>query len=311
MSNEQDKQQPSLELPGVFGRKKKRMKPAAEVAPETATPAAEQAEPAVQPVEPVAPPQAAPPVAEPRTEPVVIGEISDPPAGDAPETAPVEPVQESVVDPAAEPVAAPVARRTAWRRRTAAPAAAEPEAAPEREPVPVGAPPLFAEKPRATRGETAVMAPAEAGASDAPPAPREKRSRTGLPSVSLPAGGGYLAATITGLVIGLLLVGLTFGALRGCETVRGTATCGGAAGLVILVVIMALLIALGGLMLRAFGVPDPTSTSFLAMGMVAVISLLFLLDVLLSPWMLVVLPLITVAMYAAAQWVTTAFVDLD
>ena len=305
MADEQDKQQPSLELPGVFGRKKRGKQRADEVAPETATPAVEPAEPAV---EPVTLPETAPPLAEPRTAPVVIGAISDPPADEPALEPATEPIQESSPDPAAEPVEAPVARRTAWRRRTATPAAAEPEAAPEREPVPVGAPPLFAEEPREVRSETALMAPV---GPDAPAEPREKRARPSLPSVSLPALGGYLAATITGLVIGLLLVGLTFGALRGCEAVRGTATCGGSAGLVLLVVIMALLITLGGLMLRAFGVPDPTSTSFLAMGMVAVISLLFLLDVLLSPWMLAVLPLITVAMYAAAQWVTTAFVDVD
>jgi predicted acyltransferase len=74
-------------------------------------------------------------------------------------------------------------------------------------------------------------------------------------------------------------------------------------------VIMAVLIAAGGFLLRLFHVPDPTTTSFLAVGMVAVISLLFLLDFLLSLWMLLVIPIIAVAMYLLAYWVTTAFVE--
>ena len=137
---------------------------------------------------------------------------------------------------------------------------------------------------------------------------KQQRSK---PSISLPRLGGYAAAALTGLVIGLLLVGLTAGALRGCEAVRGTSTCGGGIGVTVLVVIFALLVVLGGLMLRAFGVPDPTSTSFLAVGMVTVVSLLFLLDVLSSPVVVVLIPAISIGTYLAAQWVTTAFVELD
>lgn len=119
---------------------------------------------------------------------------------------------------------------------------------------------------------------------------------------------GWVAASLTGVVVGLLLVGATAGSLHACEAVRGTATCGGT-GVPILLLIMAAMIAIGGVMLRLFHVPDPGSTSFLAVGMVAVIALLFLLDFLLSPWMLLVIPLIAVAMYLLAFWVTTAFVE--
>ena len=100
---------------------------------------------------------------------------------------------------------------------------------------------------------------------------------------------GWVAAAVTGLVVGLLLVGMTAGSLQACEAVRGTSTCGGW-GVPILLVIMAALIAIGGFLLRLFHVPDPVSTSFLAVGMVAVIALLFLLDFLLSSWMLLVIP---------------------
>lgn len=159
---------------------------------------------------------------------------------------------------------------------------------------------------------TAVL-PAEAGAplfadevEEAPPArPKRKERRT---PTTLPRVSGWLAAALTGVVVGLLLVGLTAGSLKGCESVRGTSTCGGW-GVPLLVLIMAVLIVLGGLLLRLFHVPDPVTTSFLALGMVAVIALLALLDVLLSPWMLLVIPTISVAMYALSYWVTTAFVE--
>ena len=47
---------------------------------------------------------------------------------------------------------------------------------------------------------------------------------------------------------------------------------------------------LGAALLKAFGVADPTSTSFLGVGLVAVLALLFFLSALDSVWMLLVLP---------------------
>ncbi len=145
-----------------------------------------------------------------------------------------------------------------------------------------------------------------------------KNSKKPQPDAAAPPGGssppkapvvaGWVAASLTGIVVGLLLVGATAGSLQACEAVRGTSTCGGT-GVPILLAIMAALIAIGGVMLRLFHVPDPGSTSFLAVGMVAVIALLFLLDFLLSQWMLLVIPLISVSMYLLAFWVTTAFVE--
>jgi hypothetical protein len=160
---------------------------------------------------------------------------------------------------------------------------------------------------------TSVL-PAEAGTplfadeveEAAPPPRRERKDRRA--ETTLPSGGGWVAAALTGVAIGLLLVGMTAGALKGCESVRGTSTCGGW-GVPLLLIILVALIVLGGLILRLFHVPDPVTTSFLAVGMVAVIALLALLDVLLSPWMLVVIPAISLAMYLLAYWVTTAFVE--
>jgi hypothetical protein len=119
---------------------------------------------------------------------------------------------------------------------------------------------------------------------------------------------GYPAAALTGLLVGALMVGLTVAALRGCEAIRGTSTCGGP-GLLLLVVILVVLVMVGQALLRAFTVPDPGSTSFLAVGLLAVVALLFLIDVILDWQMIIVIPLLGVTTFLLSHWVTTTFVD--
>ncbi len=182
----------------------------------------------------------------------------------------------------------------------APPPADEPEPLPEPPaavlPVEEVAPALFADevdedepdpvptKPRRARREPRSTRPARIKQPKQPkPAKPAKPTRISEPSI--PTMAGWVAAALTGVAIGLLMVGMTAGSLQACEAVRGTSTCGGY-GVPILLVIMAVLIAIGGFLLRLFHVPDPGSTSFLAVGMVAVIALLFLLDFLLSVWML-------------------------
>ena len=119
---------------------------------------------------------------------------------------------------------------------------------------------------------------------------------------------GYPASAVTGLIVGALMVGLTAAALRGCEAIRGTSTCGGP-GLLLLVVILVVLVLVGQALLKAFQVPDPGSTSFLAVGLIAVVALLFLIDVILDWQMIIVIPLVGVAAFLLSHWVTTAFVE--
>ena len=126
---------------------------------------------------------------------------------------------------------------------------------------------------------------------------------------TLPAASGRIAAVVTGLVVGLLAVGLVFGSLRVCEAARGTASCGGGPGLLLLVAVLVLLTYLGGWLLRAFGIRDSGSTSFLAVALLAVAAMLFLIEVLMSAWMVVVIPLVAAGAYALSHWVTTALVD--
>jgi hypothetical protein len=135
---------------------------------------------------------------------------------------------------------------------------------------------------------------------------RAKRERSGP---SMPSVPGRIAAGLTGLLVGAAGGAATYGAMAGCEAVRGVSTCGGAPGFFILVAILVLMILLGAAILRMFGVSAPGSTSFLAVGIVAVVVMLTLLDVIFSPWMFVVVPLLSAGSYLLAHWVTTRFDD--
>ncbi|HLO35330.1 MAG TPA: hypothetical protein VK194_04580, partial [Candidatus Deferrimicrobium sp.] len=118
-----------------------------------------------------------------------------------------------------------------------------------------------------------------------------------------------LAATLlTGLLVGVITVGLTWASLRLCEVAKGTSSCGGP-GFLLLLAIMIAMVFLGSLLLRVTGVPEPGSTSFLAIGLLAVLVLLFLVDVLFAWWMIIVIPIFSVLTFALAHWVTTAFIE--
>lgn len=190
----------------------------------------------------------------------------------------------------------------------ASPAAAFPETVPPPEPPP----PLFADEvetapvPRAA-DETAVdptpveMAPDEAG--DAPAGARVRAPRPPQTLV-----GGLLAAVLTGAVAGLLIVALTSSSFRLCESVKGTSSCGGP-GIFLLIAIMALAVLLGTAMLRMFRLRDPGSTSFLAVGLLCVLTLLFLVDVAFDWWMIIAIPVISMVTFALSHWVTVALID--
>jgi hypothetical protein len=204
------------------------------------------------------------------------------------------------------------------RRKKAAQAPAAPQTqplpppAPEPEPEPTPAP-LFA-------GEAAAPAtrphptPAPAAPAPAAPAPvataperRAKRPRRKR-ELTLPAVGGLTAAVVTGVLVGVIAVGLTWSSLRLCEVVRGTSSCGGPGYLLLLAILIAMIL-LGAVLLRALGVPEAGSTSFLAVGLLAVVAMLFLVGVLFHWWMILVIPACSALTFAAAHWVTTTFVE--
>lgn len=151
--------------------------------------------------------------------------------------------------------------------------------------------------------EHAVEHAAEPAATKRPRRAKAERTRPVLP--------GRLAAALTGLLVGAAGAAGTYGAMAGCEVVRGVSTCGGAPGFLILVAIVALMVLLGAGLLKAFGVKDAGSTSFLAVGIVTVLVMLLLLDAIFSVWMFAVIPALTAAAYLLAHWVTTRFDSED
>ena len=129
-----------------------------------------------------------------------------------------------------------------------------------------------------------------------------------LPSVQV---SGLPAAALTGVAVGGLAVLLAWLAGVGCEAVRGTSACGGGPGLLILLVVLVVLTRAGSLLLRVLGVPHAGSTSLLAVGILAVLVLVFLLGSLDEGWALVAVPVASAISYAASWWVTAAVGDDD
>ena len=123
--------------------------------------------------------------------------------------------------------------------------------------------------------------------------------------VSLPDIGALPAALVTGVLVGLLAVGLTWLALRGCAALRDTSSCGDP-GLLVLLAIALVVGLVGRALLRVWQVPDSGSTSFLATALMAVLAMLFLMGSPVDAWTVVVLPVLGAVTFAVAQWVTSS-----
>jgi hypothetical protein len=245
---------------------------------------------------------AAEPLAEPVAEPAVASTAEPDTAVAEPDEAVTEPVAEpAVTEPVTQPVTEPVAEPAPHARHSPQPARHSP------------APPLFADEVEQQATRVAVDEPATVPEHDtghdteaSPARPRRVPHVPHVPHVPRPAG--MVAAVVTGIVVGLGLVGLTWAGLRTCEVVRGTSSCGGV-GYPLLAAIAVVMVVVGALLLRFAHVPEPASTSFLAVGLTAVVALLFLVDSLLDRSMVVVIPVITAVTFAAAHWVTRTFVE--
>jgi hypothetical protein len=111
------------------------------------------------------------------------------------------------------------------------------------------------------------------------------------------------------VVVGLWLVFATYGSLQLCSTVRGASTCGGKAGFPLLLAIGLMAVLGGGTLLRVLGVTSPMGDSFLAVALVAVLTVLFLGDHYGAWWMALVVPLLSMAAYVLAHWVSERLID--
>jgi len=271
MSDEQDKLKLSLEPPKLFGRKKKSD---AMGNSKSSSPASDDPASAVE---------------EPTEE--------------------FEPVAESVPEPEPAPVPEPEPEPTPQKAAKPAPVK---KAAPASKTAATPGPPA---QPAAKATDTATK-PARPRAKLAPDIESDPLTRIEHEDAEIAAQGDeppllplYPAAAVTGVVVGGALILLIWLSLRGCEAVRGTSSCSGGPGFLLLVATFVVCVLLGGALLKVFQIPDPGSSSFLGVGLVAVISLLFLIDVLDHWSMLIVIPLISVGAYLASVWVTKTFVE--
>jgi hypothetical protein len=160
----------------------------------------------------------------------------------------------------------------------------------------------------APRPDPQPAAPAPTPTPDLAADPAPARVRRPLPTVSL---AGLPAAAVTGVVVGALGVLLVWLAGVGCEAVRGTSSCGGGPGLLVLVVVLGVLAWAGSLLLRVFAVPDAGSTSLLGVGILAVLVMVFLLGSVDQWWTALAVPVAAAAAFAASWWVTTTVVGED
>jgi len=309
--------------------------PTGETVDESVTEEPTAPEPQPEPVAEVTPePEPEPePVAEVTPEPEPVAEVTpepepEPVAEAAPGPEPVvEPPSEPEPEPEPEPQAAPQKAAEAPRPAAAAPAkeaAAKPVTKPAAQPAekPAEKP---AERPAAKTAAAARSAVAKATdtakktvrpraklAPDIEPAPLtsiDQEDAEIAAHAEPPLLPAYPAAAVTGAVVGAAMVILTWLSLRGCEAVRGTASCTGGPGFLLLVATFVLCIMLGSTLLKVFAIPDPGSSSFLAVGIVAVLSLLCLIDALDHWSMLIVIPVLSVGAYLASVWVTHTFVE--
>lgn len=203
-----------------------------------------------------------------------------------------EPVGDTAEDTVAVAVAEPAADETPTTIFDAATITVPPPAirpvAPPSSPAPAA--------PPAAAAPTSSLTPPPAPAT---PKPTREPWVTGRP-----------AAVLAGLLVGALIVAATAGSLRLCTEVKGTSSCGGP-GLFLLVAILIVAVLVGAGLLRAARVPEAGSTSFLAVGLLSVVALLFLVGQLFAWWMIIVIPIVSVCTFLLSHWVTTTYVDPD
>ena len=152
-------------------------------------------------------------------------------------------------------------------------------------------------EPTADLPPTQVAAPDPVPDTPSEPGPPREPWLTGRP-----------AALLVGLIVGGLIVAATAGSLRICTEVKGTSSCGGQ-GFFVLLAILVVAVLVGSTLLRLAHVAEPGSTSFLAVGLLSIATLLFLVGSIFEWWMAVVIPLVSVATFLLAHWVTSTYVD--
>jgi hypothetical protein len=180
--------------------------------------------------------------------------------------------------------------------------------APPVPPSPSAPPPLFADEVAAPPAASSHTERSSQDASDSQSVRLDAQPAAPARTRSDPLVTGRVAAAAAGLLVGALIVGLTTASFELCSRIQGTNSCGGP-GIFLLLAILVLAVVLGTVVLRLSQVPEPGSTSFLAVGLTSVVALLFLIGALFEWWMVIVIPLVSVATFLLSHWVTATFVE--
>lgn len=210
-------------------------------------------------------------------------------------------------------------RRTKKKREPASEPVRAVEPAPVREPEPTPEPTVRLEPVRPAPRATPAASPAPAPRPEPVAEPVTGPTNSPAPVLDTPREPqaprepwlvGPPAAALTGLLVGALIVALTGAGLRACSAVQGTSSCGGS-GFFLLVAILVVAVLVGAALLRAARAPQPGSTSFLAVGLLSIVALLFLVGSLFEWWMVIVIPAVAVVTYLLSHWVTTTYIEPD
>ena len=111
-----------------------------------------------------------------------------------------------------------------------------------------------------------------------------------------------LILAVVGLLCGFATTALVWLSERSCERFRDTTNCG-ALGLPLLVLIVVVTMVLGGLALSRLSMPNPRLVAFLGVAFMLAVVLAFLTGRLDSPWILAVVPVLTLITFLLANLV--------
>lgn len=148
------------------------------------------------------------------------------------------------------------------------------------------------------RQDPAASAPKQKPAKQPKPR-REKQPKRPRRLPVLPRLAEPLATIVTGAICGLATVALANGFSRGCQAIRGVASCG-SLGIVALLLMLGANVVLGAILLGALRVRESTSIAFVATGFTAAVVVVFLGSHFGAAWMAIAMPAVTAAIYFAS-----------
>lgn len=122
----------------------------------------------------------------------------------------------------------------------------------------------------------------------------------------LPHLAGVPASLSTGVIVGLVSVGLGVGALQLFSWLRGVASGGGTWGSLTFVVVAFIAFVIGELLLTGFGTPSPRLTSFLGVVLTIVVMLVVYIDQSDTRWALLIIPSVAATSFTVAHWLMVA-----